>query len=147
MKIILIKNVSGLGVKNDNLTVKSGYARNYLIPQGYAVIANYNYLKKISDYKKRKKIKDKILFNEYKTIIDKVRKINIKIKVHLIKDNKFHGSITPSDVLKVLSKKNIYLTKKSIKFKKPIKSLGNHVFTLFLHKKIKSIIPITIIPK
>ncbi|WGH24877.1 MAG: 50S ribosomal protein L9 [Candidatus Shikimatogenerans bostrichidophilus] len=136
IKIILKKNIKNLGIKYDLITVKSGYALNYLIPQKYAIIATKSQIKINNQILKQKKNKDKLLINKYKKFIillkKKIIKFNIKITdtVFLI--------ITKKIILNKIKKNNIIIDKKDINFNKiVIKKYGKYKIDFILKNNLK----------
>ena len=134
MKIILLSKINKLGNFGDIIKTKSGYARNYLIPNKKAIIASK---KNIDYYEKEKK---EILENN-KTKSQNVeanalllQNINLLIYAKTSKKNKLYGSIGLSNIIKSLNNLGIKITQKEIKLKtNNIKNLGNHKITLLLN--------------
>ncbi|MDH3004581.1 MAG: 50S ribosomal protein L9 [Candidatus Shikimatogenerans sp. JK-2022] len=114
IKIILKKSINKIGKKYDVLSVKSGYALNYLIPQKYAILATESNIKINKEVLKQKKEKIINLIKKYKKYIKKIKKINIYIK----KQENLSLKITKKYILKLLLDYNIIIKKEDINIKK-----------------------------
>ncbi|WP_185869877.1 50S ribosomal protein L9 [Blattabacterium cuenoti] len=139
MKIILKKDVENLGFQYDELNVRSGYARNYLIPKGYAVLALPGVIKNIREILKQRSSKERCLVEKSKEIENKLKNLTIKIPVKVGKGGKLFGSINNQELMKILNKKGIYIEKKFIRItgNKVIKTVGKYQAIIHLHKKIE----------
>jgi len=124
MKVILKKDLDKTGVSGDIINVSEGYARNYLIPKGFAVTAEGGNLKNIEHHKKV--IQDKI--NKERKVSEKIAE---KLSAHSCtitkkvgEDEKIFGSVTTADIEAALSKDGFNVSKKNITIADPIKALG-----------------------
>ena len=136
MKIILKEDVKALGSIGDIVTVKDGYARNYLIPKGLAVRANEKNLKEFLHHKRmieRKLNKVKIHAEELK---EKLEAVELNIKQKLGKSGKLFGSVTSLINEKELSILGFNIDRKKILLKEPIKTLGNFEIDVKLHPEV-----------
>ena len=124
MDIILLENVQGLGDAGDVVTVKPGYARNKLIPNGVALRASKRNLAVAEERKRvvnmRKNRESEADFN----LVDKLSKTEITIEAKVGDDEKMFGSITAIDIHKSLIEKEIIIDRHKIELDQPIKSLG-----------------------
>ncbi len=137
MKILLKKDIENLGFQYDELDVKPGYARNYLIPKGYAVLALPGTIKNIHEILNQRSKKESFLIEKSKEIEEKLRKLIIKIPVKVGKGGKLFGSINNQFLMKILNKKGIVIDKKFIRIpgNKVIKTIGKHQARIRLHRK------------
>ena len=124
MDIILLKNVKGLGDAGDVVSVKPGYARNKLIPDGVALRASKRNLAVSEERKRIVKLKENRESEAYHSLINKLSKTEITIEAQVGEDEKMFGSITAIDIHKALKEKDIILDRHTIVLDKPIKSLG-----------------------
>ncbi|WP_341660512.1 50S ribosomal protein L9 [Blattabacterium cuenoti] len=137
MKILLKKDIENLGFQYDELDVKPGYARNYLIPKGYAVLALPGTIKNTHEILNQRSKKESFLIEKSKEIEEKLRKLIIKIPVKVGKGGKLFGSINNQYLMKVLNQEGIFIDKKFIRIpgNKVIKTIGKHQARIRLHRK------------
>ena len=145
MKVILIKDVKNQGKKDDIIDVSTGYAQNYLIKNKLAVLYTEG-SKKILDHelKERKEAED-ALVEEYNLIKDKLKDKKLEFKVKTGVGDKVFGSISSKQIIEEINKFGYKINKKSIMITNPIDTLGNHIVTIKLHKKVEFNINVTLI--
>lgn len=128
-KIVLIKNVDGLGSIGKTLDVKNGYARNYLLPKGYALLLNRSSKKYVSAFLKAEQERHHKKLCVAKNIATSIAQSTINIKVQTGKNGKIFGSVNTANLAKELLNLNILnIDKRKIKIlnSEPIKSLGTY---------------------
>jgi large subunit ribosomal protein L9 len=136
MQIILKKDFKELGYKNEMVSVKPGYARNFLIPKGIAIVATEQNMKIAQENTKQMAHKLARHKQEAENIALKLREVKLEIKAKAGK-NKIFGSITPIQIIDLLKEKTGYLAdKRDITFDKPARTLGTHQVQLKLHKDV-----------
>ncbi len=141
MDIILLKNIDKLGDKHDVVSVKPGYGRNYLIPQGVAVIANKDNLKRLETIKADEEAKEAVRLDEYKQIAEKLAGQSLKIGVKAGTSGKIFGSVTNVQVARALrEQQDLDIERKKIVVSEDIKELGTYTATLNLHKEVSTTI-------
>lgn len=126
MKVILQKDIPKLGKKGDLKEVSDGYARNFLIKQGFATQANDALLHDIAQHKislEQKKAKEK---KDLEQLSEKIRRLKLKTALKISSDGGSFGSVSAAKILELLSKQGIKLEKSDIMLDHPIKSLGEH---------------------
>ena len=126
MKLILKKDVENVGNEGDIVDVKPGFGRNFLIPQKLAITFSKSQLKRIEEKRiqedrKIEKQKDVLL-----DLLEKVSELDIAIKMKSEDGEKLFGSVTKTDIEKLLVEKDIIFDKKYIDLPSPIKTLGEH---------------------
>lgn len=147
IKIILLEKVLGIGILGDIVSVKSGYARNFLIPNGKAIPATDINIKYFSDIKNKIKleIEQKYKFSKDRAkVIDDLKSIQIKGKV--TKKGKLFGSINKSDIISYFNNIGIKLYRNEIILDKLIRKIGNYNLIIKLHPKVKVKLLMEIIP-
>ncbi|MBN3039558.1 MAG: 50S ribosomal protein L9 [Candidatus Omnitrophica bacterium] len=138
MKIILIKDSRKLGKTGDVVTVKDGYARNCLIPQGIALAANDKNYNRIEEFKRQKaKVVEKQK-QEFIELKDKIEKTSITITVEAKDDEELYGSISESQIARALESEGVDIEKSSIKLEAPIKKLGVYNLKLDLFAGVEA---------
>ena len=126
MKVILTTTVKKLGTIGDTVTVKPGYARNFLFPNKMALRdnkKNAEYYDKIKDEIKKN---EELKINEANDLIEKLKKIEITFKKEADEKDQLYGSISKKEILDYLADKNIKVKSDDILIKNPIKSIGEH---------------------
>ena len=131
MKVILLNDVENLGLAGDIVTVKPGYARNRLIPQGMALRASDKNVAVASERKKVANVKLERENTALQKLAKKLNNVEITIEVNVGEEEKMFGSITNLDVHKELTSKGFDLEKNQIIIDEPIKALGIY------HAKVK----------
>lgn len=137
MEFILKKNVSKLGYTNDIVKVKPGYGRNFLIPQGYAVLATASAKKAHAEVLKQKSHKEEKLLSEAQGIAEKIGNLEISIATKAGDKGKIFGSINTIQLSDALKKAGFEIDRKSLKIKEePIKELGSYEAEVNLYKGV-----------
>jgi large subunit ribosomal protein L9 len=124
MKVILKKNIDKTGASGDIINVSEGYARNYLIPKGFAVLAEGGNLKNIEHHKRV--IQDKVNKErkESEKVAEKLAAHSCTVAKKVGEDEKIFGSVTTADIEAALKKDGFSVSKKDIVIDEPIKALG-----------------------
>ena len=138
MEVILKKNVDKLGYANDVVSVKPGYGRNFLIPQGYAVLATASAKKAHEDMMKQKSHKETKLVAEAEAIAAKIAELTVTILTKAGENGKIFGSINTVQLAEALKKEGFDIDRKSLKIKdEPIKEVGTFEAEALLYKGVK----------
>jgi large subunit ribosomal protein L9 len=137
MDVILLKDIDKLGYKHDIVTVKNGFGRNYLIPQGVAVIANPSNRKKLDSILAEEEAKEAARLEEYKEIAEKLGDVTLNIGVKSGTSGKIFGSVTNVQIAQALLEQfDIDIPRKKIELPEEIKEVGKYTATLNLHKEV-----------
>ena len=126
MKVILTKDIEGLGNEGDIIIVKPGFARNFLLPKGLAVNFSSNQLTKIENELKQQERKIEREKEGLSQILNQLSSLEVSIKAKSEDNEKLFGSVTKADIEQLLLQNNIKIDKKYIDLKSPIKTLGLH---------------------
>jgi large subunit ribosomal protein L9 len=137
MEVILKKNVDKLGYKDDIVTVKPGYGRNFLIPQGYAVVANASARKSHAETLKQRAHKEEKIKEEAQAVASKLDGAVIVIAAKVGENGKIFGSVNTVQLSESLKAAGIDIDRKSLKIKdEPIKEIGKFKAEANLHKAV-----------
>ncbi len=137
MELILKKDVENLGFTDDIVTVKNGYGRNYLIPQGYAVLATSSAKKVLAENLKQRAYKEAKLVDDANKLATAIKGYEIKITSKVGTGDKLFGSVNNADVADALAKKGTEVEKKFIKVTGGnIKRLGKYNAAIRLHRSV-----------
>ncbi|NOY13624.1 MAG: 50S ribosomal protein L9 [Deltaproteobacteria bacterium] len=132
VNIILQENVDGLGIIGDQVTVKPGYARNYLVPKGLAVVANERNVKELEHQKRQLSRKLEKATKDAEAIKARIEKVTAEFTQRASEEGKLFGSVTSMDLEAKLQAAGIEIDRKKIQLAEPIKSLGEHVVSVKL---------------
>ena len=144
MEIILKEDVIGLGYKNDIVEVKSGYGRNYLIPQGKAIIASPSAKKVLAENLKQQAHKLAAILAKAEEEASKLTGVSVTIEGKASTTGALYGSVTAATVAAELAKQGIEIDRKRIVMK-DIKFVGEYAATVIFHKEVKVEIPVTVL--
>ncbi|TAG55747.1 MAG: 50S ribosomal protein L9 [Cytophagales bacterium] len=136
MDIILKEDLKGLGYKNDLVTVKPGYGRNYLIPKGVAILATETNKKVVAENIKQAAHKAQKLKKDATDLADKLSKLVLEIGAKIGESGKIFGSITPLQISDALKNKGFNIDRKKITFKGEVKQAGEYEAMIDLHKEV-----------
>ncbi len=137
MELILKKDVENLGFTDDIVTVKNGYGRNFLIPQGYAVLATPSTKKVLAETLKQRAYKEKKIVEEAQTLADKLAALEIKIAAKTGEGDKLFGSVSNANIADALAKEGIEVEKKFITIAGGlVKRAGQYEATVRFHREV-----------
>ena len=145
MDIILKEDIKGLGYKNDIVTVKPGYGRNYLIPQGMAILANKSNVKMTEENVRQAAHKAEKVKKDAEALSQNIGELVLDISTKAGESGKIFGAITALQVSDALQAKGFEVDRKRIDFSGNIKEIGEHVVTLNLHKEVHHEIKLNVI--
>jgi large subunit ribosomal protein L9 len=139
MQIILKENIEKLGAKDEIVAVKAGYARNYLIPRGYAVPATDSALKMHAENLKQRAHKETKILAEAQATAEKIASVSIKLVTKASDTGKIFGSINTIQLSDALAKEGFTIDRKSISISEEhIKNLGTYEARVKLHKEVSA---------
>lgn len=148
MELILKKDVENLGFADDLVTVKNGYARNFLIPKGFAVMATPSAKKMLEETLKQRSFKEKKAVDEAKTQADKLAGLDIKITAKTGEGDKLFGSVTNADLADILEKEGVSIDKKYIAIAGgAVKRAGQYEATIRFHREVVSTLTFDVVPE
>lgn len=145
MKLILVEKVQGLGVKGDVVTVKDGYGRNFLIPQGKAMPANAGNLAKLDANVQREEMQVRKDTREAERLAEKLKGVSCTIRVQADEHDKLYGSVGPREIAQALEDQKVQLDAGMIELEEHIKMLGVYPVKVELMKGIEAEIKVWII--
>jgi large subunit ribosomal protein L9 len=145
MELILKEDVENLGFKDDVVKVKNGFGRNFLIPNGLAMLATESNKKVLAEKIKQSQNKQKEAISDANKIAKKLEKLDLKLKAKSVEGEKLFGSITNSDISKGLNDNGIEIEKKYIQLSSNIKKTGNYSAKIRLHREVSFDFPFEVI--
>ncbi len=138
MKVILKEDIHGLGYKDDVVTVKDGYGRNYLIPQQKAVLATEAAQKVIAENLRQRAHKLAKIKADAEALAEKLNGLTISVATKASEKGKVFGAVTSIQIAEALEKQGISIDKRVIDLKNPIKELGSFKVSAKLHKEVSA---------
>jgi large subunit ribosomal protein L9 len=145
MEVILKKYHKDLGEKNDIVSVKPGFARNFLIPQGVAIMATETNRKILTENLRQAAHKKTHIKDEALRVAGELEKLTLTISTLAGPDGRLFGSITPLMIANQLEAKGYDIERPRILFDTVIKELGNYEITVDLHKEVKAKVKIEVV--
>jgi large subunit ribosomal protein L9 len=137
MEIILKQDVQNLGSKDDLVTVKKGYARNFLIPQGYAVIATESAKKMQAENMRQRAHKEAKLKAEAEKVAEQLKEIKVVIGAKTSSAGKIFGSVNNIQLAEKIAEQGVKIERKNITMPKDgVKEVGTHTAKVKLHREV-----------
>jgi large subunit ribosomal protein L9 len=144
MEIILITDIAGVGYKNDIVNVKAGFGRNYLIPQGFALLANDSNRKIVAENVRQASHKAEKLKKDAEDIAAAIGDLVIDIRTVVGESGRIFGRVTNTQVADVLKSKGFDIDRKKITVD-DVKSVGTYSALIDLHKEVKHKVTLNVI--
>jgi large subunit ribosomal protein L9 len=144
MKVILKEDVQNLGQQGDVVEVKSGYARNYLMPQKLAILFTKQQKKSIEEAQRVEERKLEREKDQLESVLKQVEDLSLSLKMQSEEDSKLFGSVTKLDVVKLLEENGITIDKKYVDLSSPIKTLGEHKVNIMFTKEMSASFTLTV---
>jgi len=146
MKVILTDEIRGLGTRGDIVTVKDGYARNFLIPKSLAREATKGNLKSIEQEKKKWALLANQEKEQAQKAADAVKGMKVTIQKRVGESGQLFGSVTANEIADALEAKGVQVEKRRIELEHPIKSLGTHDVDVRLHRDVIAHLQVEVVP-
>jgi len=146
MKVILRQDVDELGLEGTIVTVKEGYGRNYLIPKGFALLANTGNIKLIESQKKKIEANRLKAKEDAEKVARELEAMVITIAQKVGEEDKLYGSVTSMDIADEIEKKGMSIDRKKIVLDKPIKTLGEFEVKIKLHSQVVATVKVAVVP-
>ncbi len=145
-KLILTNEVTGLGAPGDVVEVKNGYARNYLIPQGYAVAWSRGAEKQIEQIKAARAAREHATFEDAQAFKAALEGAKVKVTAKAGKEGRLFGSVTASDIADTVAAVGLgSLDKRKVELVAPIKAIGEHEATVRLREDLVAVISLQVV--
>ena len=147
MKLILTQEVAGLGGPGDIVDVKDGYARNFLVPRGYAMRWTRGGEKQVSTIRRAREVREVRGVEGATAMKTKLEGLAVKLSVRAGERGRLFGSITPADVVEaVLAAGGPEIDRRRVEIAEPIKSVGTHQVTVRVHTDVSATIALEVVP-
>ena len=147
MKIILTNEVSGLGAAGDVVEVKDGYARNYLLPRGFAIRWTKGGQADVEQIRRARKIREIASIEQANEVKAQLEGVTVRLKVRAGSGGRLFGSVTPADIVTAVKDAGgPQVDKRRVELSAPIKSLGAHRVSVRLHPEVVANVGIQVEP-
>jgi large subunit ribosomal protein L9 len=146
MKVILKRDVRGLGREGELKEVKSGYARNFLIPTGAAQVADAGALKNWERHRTEREDRERALREDAEATAEKLRAMRLEIGVKAGEKNRLFGSVTNREIADLISKEGVEVDRHQVVLKEPIKTVGEHKVTVHVFTGIEASVLLNVTP-
>lgn len=137
MQVILKTDIKGLGYKNDLVDVKPGYGRNYLIPQGFALMATSSNIKQRDEIARQVAHKAEKVKQDAESLASAIGDTKLTIPAKAGETGKIFGAVTPNQIADALKAKGHDVDRKQISINGEVKTLGDYTAEIDLHKEVK----------
>jgi large subunit ribosomal protein L9 len=144
VQVILKEKVSSLGAEADVVSVRAGYARNFLIPHGKAYEATKGNLLQVKNLKSKRAEREAKELSEAQTVAGKIKKLTLKLELATSQAGKAFGAITTMDIAKALEAQGITIDRHAIALEKPIKGTGKFDVAVRLHPDVDVTLRVTV---
>ncbi|MBW2580625.1 MAG: 50S ribosomal protein L9 [Deltaproteobacteria bacterium] len=136
MKVILKEDIPKLGIMGETVQVAPGYGRNYLIPQGKAVLATSKNSKELEHQRQLILRKAELIRKDAESFAEKFRGLTLTLARKVVEEDKIYGSVSVSDISQALEEAGVEIERKLIKLDEPIKSLGEFQVPVRVHADV-----------
>ena len=145
MKLILRADVENLGNLGDVVEVRPGYGRNYLLPQGLAMVASPGNLKVFEQERNKLQARMDALRAEARGLAARLEALNVVIPMHVGENDKLYGSVTSTIIGDAIAALGVEVDRRRILMDAPIRSLGEHPVRVRLHADVIALVPVTVV--
>ncbi len=145
MKVILKEDIPKLGTMGETVKVAPGYGRNYLIPQGKAVLATSKNLKELEHQRQLILRKAELVRKDAESFAEKFRGLTLTLARKVVDEDKIYGSVSVGDISQALEEAGVEIERKMIKLDEPIKSLGEFQVPVKVHADVTAELTIQVV--
>jgi large subunit ribosomal protein L9 len=145
MKVILTQDIAGLGSIGDLITVKDGFGRNYLVPQGKALQATSQNMKTLEHQKRQIREKIDKAKREAERLAARIESVSCTVAKAVGEEDKLFGSVTGMDIEASLKLEGVEIDRKKINLLEPIKSLGIYNIPIKLHPEVTAVLKLWVV--
>jgi len=144
VKVILRETVLGLGEAGDLVGVKVGYARNYLLPQGKALLATESKVRELEHHKRVVTERAARDLSDLKALRDRLESVALEVTARVGEEGKLFGSVTTAHIAELLAEKGYKIDRRKIQLGEALREIGDHVVPIRLHRDITAKVSLTI---
>ncbi len=145
MKIVLVEEVGNLGQPGDVVTVKDGYARNFLIPAGFALKADPKKMKMLEAQRRAVEEKQLREVKTHESMAERLRSLELIAKAQVGEEDRMFGAVTSADIAELLVEKGLNVDRRIIQLAEPIKALGVYTVPVKLHADVEAHVRVKVV--
>jgi len=145
MDVVLMQDVPSLGTQGERVTVKAGYARNYLLPRGLAKPATVANTRLIEQLKRRAAVKTAAALTQARASAERLATISCTMTATVGEQEKLHGSVTTADIAEALKGQGVVVDKRQVVLEAPITRLGVYRVPVKLHPEVTATVKVWIV--
>lgn len=145
MKVILKEDIPKLGRMGQTVDVARGYGRNYLIPQGKAIVATSKNMKALEHERMLIQRKAELARKEAEGLAEKISGLTLSLSRKVVEEDKLYGSVSVSDISQALEEAGVEIERKLIKLEEPIKSLGEFKVPIKVHDNVTAEVTVQVL--
>jgi len=146
VEVLLAENVHNLGRQGEIVRVKPGYARNYLLPYGFATVATEENKQMVQRHRQRLQEVENARVQEYRALADAVSKYSVTLEANANEDGHLYGSIVATDISKALQSAGYDVEPEHLKLEGPLRELGMYTVDVQFHEKVKTEVKVWVVP-
>jgi large subunit ribosomal protein L9 len=147
VKVILKRDIKGLGREGDLKEVKDGYARNFLLPQKAAVVADAGQLRNWEMHRAQREERDRAVRTDAEATAERLNNLRLEVAVKAGERNRLFGSVTNREIATLIAKEGIEVDRHTIHLREPIKTIGEHRVSVHLMPGVDATVTITVVPQ
>jgi large subunit ribosomal protein L9 len=146
VQLLLIQSVDHLGKQGDVVTVKRGYALNYLLPQGLATVANDHHKRMVEKHKARLQEIEKARLATLRQLADAIARQSVTIEANANEEGHLYGSVNAAEIAAALKAASFHITTDQVRLEGPLKELGLYTVKIHLHAEIDAELKVWVVP-
>jgi large subunit ribosomal protein L9 len=146
IRLLLIHNVEHLGKQGDIVEVKTGFALNYLLPQGLATVATDHHKRMVDKHREKLRAIELEQLGEYRDLADELAKQSITIEANANDEGHLYGSVGPHEIADALKGAGFSMAQDQVRLEGPLKELGLYTVKIHLHSEIDASVKVWVVP-
>jgi len=147
VKVILSETIHGLGEAGDLVGVKVGYARNYLLPQGKALLATESKVRELEHHRRVVAERAARDLSDLKALRDRLQSVALEVTARVGEEGKLFGSVTTAHIAELLAEKGYTVDRRKIQLSEPLREIGDHVVPIRLQRDLTAEVALKISPE
>ena len=147
MRVILKRDIQGVGREGDIKEVKDGYARNFLLPQRAAVVADAGAIKNWERHKGEREERERVVRAQAEATAARLSELKLQIAVRAGERNRLFGSVTNREIAELIAREGFEIDRHTISLAEPIKTVGDHRVTVHVVPGVDAQVTVTVTPQ